>query len=88
MFIIKIMENLILKHPNAYLFDIIILKHKKRYKCFDPHTRRMLVTMDVTFFETKPYFSHDHPQWENKSVDFIPSELFELDQLFQPPLVQ
>ena len=61
----------------------------KGYKYFDPCTKRMFATMDVTFFETKSYFSHDHPQGENKRVDFIPIVLFELDQpLLQPPLVQ
>ena len=34
---------------------------QKGYKCFDPHTKKMFVTIDVTFFETKSYFSHDHP---------------------------
>ena len=52
----------------------------KGYKCFDPCTRRTFVTMDVTFFETKPYFSHDHPRGVNKGEDFILSEVLELDQ--------
>ena len=53
---------------------------QKGYKCFDPHTKRMFVIMDITFFETNPYFSNDHPKGENKSEDFIPSEVLELDQ--------
>ena len=29
---------------------------QKGYKCFDPISRKMFMTMDVTFFEDKPFF--------------------------------
>ena len=30
--------------------------NKKRYKCYNPQTRRVYVGMDVSFLETKPSF--------------------------------
>jgi hypothetical protein len=35
---------------------------QKGYKCFDPNSKRLLVTMDVTFFENKPFFESNHLQ--------------------------
>jgi hypothetical protein len=31
-------------------------QHKKGYRCYDPATRRLYVTMDVTFLETECFF--------------------------------
>ena len=30
--------------------------NKKRYKCFNPQTKKTFVSMDVTFLETQPWF--------------------------------
>lgn len=30
--------------------------NQKLYKCFDPITKKKIVTMDVTFFEKRPFF--------------------------------
>ena len=29
---------------------------KKGFKCFDPSSGKLFISMDVTFFETKPFF--------------------------------
>jgi hypothetical protein len=43
-------------------------QHKKGYRCYDPATRRLYVTMDVTFLETEYFFqepgSHSSLQGE------------------------
>lgn len=39
--------------------------NKKGYKCFNPITKRVYSTMDVTFLENTPYFSKNLIQWEN-----------------------
>ena len=31
---------------------------QRRYKCFEPISKKMFVTIDVTFFELIPYFMH------------------------------
>jgi len=35
---------------------------QKGYKCFDPKNKKMFVTMDVTFFENKPFLDDPHLQ--------------------------
>jgi len=47
----------------------------KGYKCFDPNTKKIFVTMDGTFFENKYFFGNDHLQ-EGKTNEDSP-ELFE-----------
>ncbi|CAH9080868.1 unnamed protein product [Cuscuta epithymum] len=41
---------------------------KKGYKCFDPKTQKMFVTMDTFFVEDQPFFDN-HLQGENLSKD-------------------
>ncbi|CAN1822216.1 Retrovirus-related Pol polyprotein from transposon TNT 1-94, partial [Linum perenne] len=45
--------------------------HKKGYKCYSPTLKKLYHTMDVTFFEAEPYFSHHLLQGE-KVVDEAP----------------
>ena len=49
---------------------------KRGYKCFDPTSGKLFVTMDATFFEQEPYFSKNTLQGENLNEDCFwnPSE--------------
>lgn len=42
---------------------------QKGYKCFDLNSKRLLVTMDVTFFENKPFFESNHLQGGKSNED-------------------
>jgi hypothetical protein len=55
---------------------------QKGYKCFDPKNKKMFVTMDVTFFENKPFFD-THLQGGNfKEEDSFQSDMFQTDISF------
>ncbi|CAH9086611.1 unnamed protein product [Cuscuta europaea] len=41
---------------------------QKGYKCFDPSTKRMFISMDSVFVETQPFFDY-HLQGENLNED-------------------
>jgi len=47
--------------------------HKKGYRCYDPVTRHLYTTMDVTFIESENFFtfqsSHSSRQWEMMSEE-------------------
>ena len=36
--------------------------NQKGYKCFDPTSKKFFISMDVTFFDDKPYFTTTHLQ--------------------------
>ncbi|XP_060964985.1 retrovirus-related Pol polyprotein from transposon RE2 [Cannabis sativa] len=42
--------------------------NKKGYKCFNPISKRIYITMDVSFAENSPYFSKNFVQGENSVV--------------------
>ena len=37
---------------------------QKGYKCYNPISKKLVLTMDVTFSQNKPYFTKNHLQWE------------------------
>ena len=48
--------------------------HTKRYQCYDPFSRKLYVTMDVTFLETEYFFNEPSPsvlQGENATEQQI-----------------
>ena len=59
-------ENLILGLENVCFVGYA--PTQKGYKCFDPISKKLFVTMDVTFFESKPFFA-THLQGESTSED-------------------
>ena len=65
--------------------------NKKGYKCFDPISKKMFVTMDVTFFKLTPFFTIDF-QERRKNEDSDQLEYFQLEDspaVYSPtPLVQ
>ena len=50
------------------------------YKCFDPSTKKLFVTMDIKFFEQKPFFG-SHLQGEIKKEDSKFTKINNLDFL-------
>ena len=38
---------------------------QKGYKCFNPLTKKIHISMDVSFIENQPYFTKNHLQGEN-----------------------
>lgn len=65
MFMITIGVNLI--HVIKCVF-VGYAPNQKGYKCYDPITRKVIVTMDFTFFESQLFFG-THLQGRNDSMD-------------------
>lgn len=59
--------------------------NQKGYKCFDPISKKTLVSMDVTFFENTPFFQN-HLQGGRKEEDAIQYlQIQNSDSLFLDP---
>ena len=57
---------------------------QKGYKCFEPISKKMFVTMDVTFFELIPYFT-GHFQGGNQNKDLVFYDFFQTEYLQNDP---
>lgn len=73
---ITIVQNLILEQKKCVFVGYS--PTQKEYKCLDPISKKVFVSMDVTFLETKSYFCNTHPQWENKSEDLDLVDVFQI----------
>ena len=58
---------------------------QKEYKCFNPILRKLFVSMDVTFFETTPYFDNNHLQGESERKDSCVGDVFQIKP--EPPVL-
>lgn len=61
------MKSLI--HEPKNVFFIGYSPTQKGYKCFYPVSRKVFVTMEVTFFETRKYYEKDHLREKSESED-------------------
>jgi len=61
---------------------------QKGYKCFDPKNKKMFVTMDVTFFENKPFFHDTHLQGGDIKEDSFQTEDMSFSNNLSLPISQ
>ena len=81
-FIATIVGNLILKLGNASL--LATHQHKKDINVLTPFQENCL-SMDVTFFETTPYFDNNHLQGESERKDSCVGDVFQIKP--EPPVL-
>ncbi|RVX04964.1 Retrovirus-related Pol polyprotein from transposon TNT 1-94 [Vitis vinifera] len=57
--------------------------NQKGYKCYSPVTRKFYNSMDVTFFETQPYYPKNDIQWENSTQEY---QFWDLESFSESPI--
>ncbi|RVW23954.1 Retrovirus-related Pol polyprotein from transposon TNT 1-94 [Vitis vinifera] len=57
--------------------------NQKGYKCYSPVTRKFYNSMDVTFFETQPYYPKNDIQEENSTQEY---QFWDLESFSESPI--
>ncbi|RVW82418.1 Retrovirus-related Pol polyprotein from transposon TNT 1-94 [Vitis vinifera] len=57
--------------------------NQKGYKCYSPVTRKFHNSMDVTFFETQPYYPKNNIQGENSTQEY---QFWDLESFSESPI--
>ncbi|WJZ93160.1 hypothetical protein VitviT2T_012120 [Vitis vinifera] len=57
--------------------------NQKGYKCYSPITRKFYNSMDVTFFETQPYYPKNDIQGENSTQEY---QFWDLESFSESPI--
>ncbi|KAL6310757.1 hypothetical protein AAG906_006064 [Vitis piasezkii] len=57
--------------------------NQKGYKCYSPVTRKFYNSMDVTFFETQPYYPKNDIQGENSTQEY---QFWDLESFNESPI--
>ncbi|WJZ83952.1 hypothetical protein VitviT2T_003590 [Vitis vinifera] len=57
--------------------------NQKGYKCYSPVIRKFYNSMDVTFFETQPYYPKNDIQGENSTQEY---QFWDLESLSESPI--
>ncbi|RVW73427.1 Retrovirus-related Pol polyprotein from transposon TNT 1-94 [Vitis vinifera] len=57
--------------------------NQKGYKCYSPVTRKFYNSMDVTFFETQPYYPKNDIQGENSTQEY---QFWNLESFSESPI--
>ncbi|RVW64572.1 Retrovirus-related Pol polyprotein from transposon TNT 1-94 [Vitis vinifera] len=57
--------------------------NQKGYKCYSPVTRKFYNSMDVTFFETQPYYPKNDIQGENSTEEY---QFWDLESFSESPI--
>ncbi|KAK4387651.1 Sucrose transport protein SUC4 [Sesamum angolense] len=76
-----ILINFLLALSNVYFWDIH--GHRRGYRCYDPQSHRSFTSVDVTFFESTPFYSPQFSQAISPTLVPLP-----VPTLSIPPCIQ